>query len=46
MTGVEPGWSAPPEETDRQSSLEELRHYAKAIQTLDRPSTAIGEIRP
>lgn len=46
MTGVEPGWSAPPEETDRQSSLEDFRHYAKAIQMQDRPSTAISEIRP
>jgi cytochrome c-type protein NapC len=46
MTGVEPGWSAPPEETDRQSSLEDFRHYAKAIQMQDRQSTPVSEVRP
>lgn len=46
MTGVEPGWSAPPEETDRQSSLEDFRHYARAVQMQDHPPTAVSEIRP
>jgi cytochrome c-type protein NapC len=46
MTGVEPGWSAPPEETDRQSSISNLSHYAKAIQMEDHPSSAIGEKQP
>ena len=32
MTGVEPGWMAPPEERDRGSSIELLRSYAKTIQ--------------
>jgi cytochrome c-type protein NapC len=46
MTGVEPGWSAPPEETDRQSSLEDFRHYAKAIQMQGRPADSTSKIRP
>lgn len=46
MTGVEPGWSAPPEETDRRSSLEDFRHYAKAIQMQDAQLTATGATEP
>jgi cytochrome c-type protein NapC len=46
MTGVEPGWSAPPEETDRQSSLEDFRHYARAIQKQASPSTPVSGVRP
>jgi cytochrome c-type protein NapC len=31
MTGIEPGWLAPPEERDRGSSIESLRSYATSI---------------
>jgi cytochrome c-type protein NapC len=36
MTGVEPGWQAPPEERGRESSVDSLRHFAATIQSQSR----------